>query len=437
MWLISHMAFLFKKATKTLVVFYNKGVLVVDNELRNLLYEKLSLYLKNDSSKYDVSQVIETILLIIEKYFDPDYKKFINALELFYVNRIENQDVKFSDYLNRVDISKSNNFSVKGFLSKGSPMLFFYIGDDDNPCIKLKTNFDEKQVIYSIELSNNPQVLAKYKKGENNFNNAFVVDYEFVYNSKVLERVKNVFAETKLVEDAMFLNITDFNDISNEYKNFLTLLKNSIDLNSFNTSNISSFGLEILLHSFYDEMKKLCLSDYNFSLENIVYLINKTLYENVEDLKKPESQFLDFIDDVSYETENISQNKKVKLKIPVSDKVVEYDITKSEKYLCIDAVEQGRKKCGIMIISTGDGFSVCVSNRSIKNGNVKKPSFVMNFSENQIRVMTIDANKANSENDSLEAFITFDNGFMKLNYSDGVIKKLKNSKDSIIASYEA
>ena len=327
--------------------------------------------------------------------------------------------------------------SVKGFLSKDSPVLFFYVGDDENPCIKLKTNFESKQDAYIIELSNNPQVLAKYKKGETKFNNAFVVDYEFVYNSKFFEKVKNVFAETKLKEDAEFLNVVNFNGVSNEYKNFLILLKNSINMKGFDVSNISSFGLEVLEHSFYDEIKRLCLDDYNFSFENIVYLINKTLYDCDDELIKPESVFLDFIDDVYYETENYSQNKKVKLKIPASDKVVEYDVIKSEKYLCVDAVEQGRKKCGIMIISTGDGFSVCVSNQSVKNGGIKKPSFVINFSENQIRVMSIDTKKLSADNVSFESFITFDNGFMKLNYSSGNVKKIKNIKETLISTYQA
>lgn len=404
---------------------------MVDNEHRSILYEKLNFYLSN-GSKYNISQVIETILSMLENYFDYDRKKFIDAVELFCVNQSKNQDVKFSDYLNRVDISKSNNLTVKGFLSKGSPMLFFYVGDDDNPCIKLKTNFNEKQSTYSIELSNNPQVLAKYKKDDANFNNAYVIGYDFIYSPKVFEKIKNIFAETKTKEDAEFLNITDFSDVSDEHKNFLILLRNAIDSKNFNASNISGFGLEVLLHSFYDEMKNLCLDEYHLSFENIIYLINKTLYDNTGDLIKPNSIFLDFVDDVSYETEDAGLNKKVKLKIPISNKVIEYDVTSSEKYLCIDAVELGRKKCGVMIISTGDGFSVCVSNRSVKNGSMKTPSFVMNFSENQIRVMTIDENKNNREGSSLEAFITFDNGVMKLNYSNGDIRRVKNLKEQSV-----
>lgn len=409
---------------------------MVQNELKEILCENLKRYLTNSKNNYDISQVIETIVFMVENYFDPDYKKFIDTLEFFIINKNENQDVKYSDYLNRIDISKSSGFSVKGFLSKGSPMLFFYLGDDDNPCIKVKTSFDGKQDVYNIEISNNPQVLAKYKKGETEFNNAYVVDYEFVYGLKLFEKSKNIFAETKTQEDIKSLNVTDFNEISNEHKNFLVLLKNAIDSKCFNASNISNFGLNILLNSFYDEIKSLCLDEYNFSLENIVYLINATLYENCDDLTKPESIFLDFIDDVSYETEGAYQSKKVKLKIPVQERVIEYDIIKSEKYLSIDVVEQSRKKCGVMIISTGDGFSVCMSNRKNKN-NIKKPSFVLNFSENQIRLISIDEKKASGENQSFEAVVSFENGFIKLNFSSADVQKIKNHKELLISAYGA
>lgn len=410
---------------------------MIQNKLRETLCENLKKYLTNGENNYDISQVIETTIFMVENYFDLDYKKFIDTLEFFIINKNENQDVKYSDYLNRIDISKSSGFSVKGFLSKGSPMLFFYLGDDDNPCIKVKTSFDGKQDVYNIEISNNPQVLAKYKKGEKEFNNAYVVDYEFVYSSKLFEKSKNIFAETKSQEDIKSLNVTDFNEISNEHKNFLMLLNNVIDSKCFNVSNVSNFGLNILLKSFYDEMKSLCLDDYNFSLENIVYLINSTLYENCDGLKKPDSIFLDFIDDVSYETEGSYQSKKVKLKIPVQERVIEYDVIKSEKYLSIDVVEQARKKCGVMIISTGDGFSVCVSNHKNKNSNIKKPSFVLNFSENQIRVLSIDEKKISGENQSFEAVVSFDNGFIKLNFSSADIQKMKNHKESLISAYGA
>lgn len=427
--------FVFQKSHQNIGGFLLEGGFVIDKEFRKLLNEKLNIYLANGFKVCEISQVSKTILSIIENYFDPDYKKFIESLDFFINNRNENQDIKYSDYLNKMDISSSNNFSVKGFLSKGLPMLFFYMGDDDNPCIKVTTNFEKNQGVYNIELSNNPQVLAKYKKGGTGFNNAYVVDYEFVLGSKFIEKSKIVFAETKSKEEVDGLNVTDFSIISNEHKNFFNLLKNSINSKNFNVSNISRFGLNILLDSFYDEVKDLCFDEYNFSLENIVYLVNRTLYGDDINLNKPESMFLDFVDDVSYETENIGQNKKVKLKIPVHDRVVEYDVIKSEKYLSIDVVEFGRKKCGLMIISTGDGFSVCVTNRNVKSESNKKPSFVLNFSESQIRLISIDDKKQSGENKAFESVVSFDKGFIKLNYSINDTKKIKNYKEPLITTY--
>ena len=88
-----------------------------------------------------------------------------------------------------------------------------------------------------------------------------------------------------------------------------------------------------------------------------------------------------------------------------------------------------------MIISTGDGFSICATHRNLKMGNVKKSPFVMNLSENQIRVMTIDAGKTSNENQSFESILIFENGYVKLNCSNMTARKIKSGKESSLTMY--
>lgn len=360
-----------------------------EKEIRSLLFQKMNTYLTNNNQSYDASQIIETVISLIIDYFDCDLRKIIDALELFISNKESGRDIKFSDYYNRVDISNFANLSVKGFLSKGNPMLFFYFCDEENPFAKVKKLVEDGKDKFYIEISNSSQVLAQYKKGNMNFSNAYVIDYEFSFDENNIEKTKNVYAETKLIENASFLNKTDFSELADEYNNFLVLLGNAIGKNYIDISKISGFGLDILLLNFYDEIKSLCFDEYNLSLENILYLLNKTLYKDKLPLKKPKSPFLDFIENISI-GEELGENRKVKIELPISEEVIEYDVIKSEKYLSIDVIEAEKKKCGMMVLSTENGFSLFVSNGESKYKHNKRPSFVMNFSDNQIKFMTID-----------------------------------------------
>ncbi len=406
---------------------------MIEKEVRNLLFQKMNIYLTNDNPDYDSSQMIDTIISLIVDFFDCDMKKMIAALDLFISNKETGNDVKFADYYNKVDVSKFSNLSVKGFLSKGNPMLFFYLGDEASPFAKVKKTIEDGKDKFFIEISNSSEVLEKYKKG-GKFNNAYVADYEFVYDGKSIEKSKNVYAETKLIESASFLNRTDFSELSDEYKNFLTLLGNAISKKYIDLSNISGFGLDILLLNFYDEIKGLCFDEYELSFDNILYLLNQTLYEDKEALKKPESSFLDLVEGVSVDDAN-QENRKVKITIPVHSDIVEYDVNKAEKYLSIDAILNGKKKCGVMIVSTDNGFSLFVSNQERKMGGLKKPSFVINFSDNQIKIMTIDAEISKRENRSFETVISFDGEFMRFVSSDSSIKNNKRNKNvNLVAS---
>lgn len=393
-------------------------------EMQNLINEKLKAYLLPKTKNLDIGQIIELINSQIIEMFDCDKQKLVYALELFNRNLETGQNLKFADYLNKILISNSSEIYVKGFLSKDNPMLFFYSKNDENPFAKITTDFLGGNNKFSVEISNNSNAVADFKKGKA-VSNAYLVNIDYTYTDGKIEESKNIFAETKLVENSKYLNVPDELNSSLEYFNFLNLIKNANQNSKIDLSKISGFSLGILFNNFYDEMKNLCFDEYNLSLENIIYLINSTVYDDssVNPLKVPNSKFVQLIESID-KTNETSQNRKLKIKIDKNSNAVEYDVIKSEKYLSIDVNENGKKQCGLMVISTADGFSAFVSNGNTKTQN--KPAFVINFSAGQIKVMSVDNKPAKTTDNNFEITVSLDEEFLKFNSTSSIFKSLKD-----------
>lgn len=403
-------------------------------EMQDLLNTKLKQYLLPKNKELEISQIIELINLQIIETFNCDKEKLIDALEFFNRNIVQNQNMKFADLLNKIEISSSGELFVKGFLSKNNPMLFFYYGDDDSPFAKITTDFGDYEIKYSIEISNNSKVLADFKKGKF-VSNSYLTNVDYIYRGNIVEKNKNVFAETKLVENSKFLNVTNESNYLQEYVNFLNLIRNANQYNKIDLSKISGFSLEILFNNFYDEIKNLCFDEYNLSLENIIYLINSTVYnDNSKNLLKvPNSKFVQIIENLDNLNE-FSQKRKMKIRVDNDNESIEYDVIKSDKYLSIDVKERGKKKCGLMVISTADGFSAFVS-----NGNSKlqsKPAFVINFSAGQIKIMTVDDKSLKTKSNKFEMNVILNDGFLKFSSFSSDYENMKSTSYKNIEDYD-
>lgn len=393
-------------------------------EIQDLLNDKLKQYLLPKNKKLEIGQIVELINSQIIEMFNCDKEMLIDALDLFNRNLELNQNMKFADYLNKILISNSGEIYVKGFLSKDNPMLFFYNGDDESPFAKITTEFLDGKEKYSLEVSNNSKVLANFKKGKST-SNSYLTNIDYIYSGTTIEKTRNVFAETKLVENSKYLNVSDESAYLQEHTNFLNLIRNVNQNNKIDLSEISGFSLAILFNNFYDEIKNLCYSKYNLSLENIIYLINATVYDdnNKFPLKTPNSKFVKMIESID-KTNETSQNRKLKIKIDRNSNAVEYDVIKSEKYLSIDVNENGKKQCGLMVISTADGFSAFVSNG--KSRAQGKPAFVINFSAGQIKIMTIDDKVSRLKDSNFEMNVILDGKFLKFTSLSSKSENIKN-----------
>lgn len=392
------------------------------------LSEKLSSYLTNDDKKYDSTQMINSIITSIVQYFDCDYLKLIEALESLIHMRNIGEFTKYSDVENRFDISTTKrSLSVKGFLSKGKPILFFYIGDNENPHGIVKTISENGKDIYSVEISNNADVLANYKKDTSNLANSYIIVDEFEYASKECKVTKNVYAETDSTEKGM-LKIMDIPDILDEHKNFIILLNNAMSDKGIDLTKISGFGADILFLSFYDEINNMCKDTKILPLKDLVYLINETIYP---EKLQPQSTSSDLIDKLQFgETNNDSiEQKKFLFVRNVDGKELRYEVVKSEKYLSIEVFEGDVKICSSMIVSTADGFSFFRSsgNKQASASFSDVPSFVINVSENKMKLMTIESGEIKKgDGRKFEALIVFENnGAIKLASSDSKVSKSK------------
>lgn len=399
-----------------------------------LLFTRLTSYLTNDNKKYDSTQMINSIISTIIQYFDCDYSKLADAIEV--LNQMKQSDIhtKFADVYNKFDISGGTGLSVKGFLSKGQPMLFFYLGDDENPYAIVKTETNGKVDRYSVELSNSPEVLSTYKKSSFDVkNDAFVVVEDYEYYLDKCRSTRNVYSETVPASKNHLIDISEFSDIAPEHKNFFKLLVNSMSSNGVDLSKVSPFGTDILFLSFYDTIKLLSGESKELPLEDLIYLINETLYSDRISLSKGDSELLSNMESASaIDTHNMQ--KKIVFDRFVDGHMLTYNIVKSEKYFSVEVFENNKKRSGAMIVGTSDGFSFIrnIAPSESKEGKYVS-SYVMNFSDRKIKFMTMsnDGLKSKNAGRTLEILLSFDkDGRIKLASTDASVAKIQPIKSN-------
>ncbi len=412
-----------------LVVFLWEGDdFVEEQEQLQILAERFESYLTGSDKKYDSSQMINSIISTIVQYFDCDYNKLIEALEsLAHMKNID-EYTKYSDVLNVFDVSNTTSqISVKGFLSKGSPIIFFYVGDNENPSGVIKTRFDDGSDFYSVEISNNPDALALFKKDDFKLANSYVFVDEFEYADDKCVATRNIYAETDASQKDMF-KILDVADVADEHKNFMVLLNNAMNDKGIDLTKISGFGADILFLSFYDEVKNMCKNENLLPLGDLVYLINETIYPEKENFQIKESALISKIN-LSAANENENQQKKGTFDVVIDGKQCTYVIVKSEKYFSAEVYEGDKKVCGAMIISSADGFSFFRSNGDFAEDGIS--SFVINVSENKVKLMTIEGNQDKKKPcRKIETLVSFESdGAIKMTSFDSRESKVKKKKN--------
>lgn len=404
-----------------------------EQDYLDVLAKRLNSYLTNEDKKYDSTLMINSIISSIIQYFECDYQKLIDAIET--LNHMKNIGTftRYSDVENVFDVSSQTELSVKGFLSKGKPILFFYKENDENPYGIIKTETKNGKDIYSIEISNNPDTLAYYKRDFVASGDTYVFAETYEYDSESLKTKRSVFAETG--EDMGKLDVFSMTDSEKEYRNLLLLIRNALSEN-LDFNEISGFGMDILFLSFYDSIKSLCKKESIFSLEDMLYLANETIYPENKNLVKPYSQLVNNIEKQKLIELEIGEQKKFSFVLNIDGKDIEYRIVRSEKYLSVDAFENDKKLSGYMIVSSVDGFSFFRLNGNYVDEKSENyiPSFVIHFVGNQIKFMSIE----DKENKSLptktfDTLITFgDDGKIKLESQDiNISKVLKNQNLSV------
>ena len=406
---------------------------MTEQEYLTVLADRLEIYLTHEDKNYNSTQMINSIITSIIQYFDCDYQKLIDALDELIEMKNSNYSTKYAEEANKFDISNTTKLSVKGFISKGHPVLFFYYNDDPNPYGVVKAVSQDGKDVYSVEISNNSESLSTYKRKDSVLDDSYVFVDEYEYSSEGFRSTKNVYVQagkSKQLENLDFYNMPEIVD---EYKNFVFLLYNAMGENKADPTNISGFGADILFLSFYDIVKELCGNGNVLTLADIVYFINQTIYDGKGDVKKPDSKIADLVDEV--EVSNKALQKRVIFDTEIDGKILRYEVIKSEKYLSIEVYDEGEKICGAMIVASPDGFSLFRTNT--KNLMVKDAitSFVINLSDNKIKFVTIDENIKNNESGrNFETIISFDkNGRMKLNSTDVILSKYDDKSPLVVS----
>ena len=401
-----------------------------EQEYLKIISAKLDLYLKDVDRNYDSSKMTNSIISTIIQFFDCDYQKLISALDDLIIMKQSNHNMKFSDYDNKFDISDQMPISIKGFLSKGKPNLFFFMGDEEKPYAIVKTMANDFTDVYSVEISNNPISLTIYKKDASVMSDSYVYVEEYRYTGDECLSTKNMFAKTTPPKIGD-ISAIDFKNDSIEFFNFLTLLSAAMKNKNVDLSTISAFATDMMFINFYENLKNYNGNDKFLPVHDLIYLANKTLY-NYDTVKVSDSVIIDKIESTTFSEESDTQKKQV-VDVNIEGKEYKLVVVKSEGYMSVDVFDGEEKVSGAIIIASADGFSLFKSVPDADSKNHKKDSaaYVFNVTRNQVRFMTVSDDKLmQNTNRAIDSFITFEeDGSIKLVSSDSEkikIKPLKN-----------
>lgn len=356
-----------------------------EQEYLQIIFDKLKSYLTDDDNSYDSTQMINSIISTIIQFFDCDYKKLADALDQLVVMKNLDSDSKYSSGNNKFDISSKTKISIKGFLSKGQPNLFFFLDDSDKPYAIVKNYIDGNAKVYSVEISNNPEVLLKYKNDKSVLKNSYVYVEEYNFNKKACFSTKNMYAETIPESNGSYVNEENFSKSQSDYAEFLRLLKNSVS--DIDVSTISSSTSDILFLNFYDKAKSYSGQDKLLPFEDMVYLINKIIY-NEQNMISTNSEFINNLSKIINSGAKGAERKK--FTIQIDNVPVNYEVINKDGYLSVDVFLNSEKLGSSMIIASEGGFSLVRSFGEFMNTSEGAISHVVNISDNQVRILSID-----------------------------------------------
>lgn len=366
--------------------------MLTDLKLQNL-HERLACYLEsNNDVQYDEALYSMILSSIIENV-EFDETKLVRALDM--LNRMKNNRVstEFQQMNNMFDVStQTSKTFVKGFLSKGRPILYFYRHGEDLPFYKLKSVIDDfGQEKIKIETANTPSVLAerKHKAIDSGSYYLRVLDITKHKNNFTYHNV----TRARAGDDDLFIISKD--NFPDEYKLFYSFLQASLKNNGIELpDNMSATKFDFIFLELYEKIKK-CIEDVpDFSMTDLLMIMHATI-------NGQKVSMADFSGDGTLETninsmvartiaasEYDENNRKKDYRsrsIRAKDEIL-FHTVQASNYMSIDISRGGVPYSSYVMGLTNHGFTLFKSNKNQdKSANDDFVMLTFNLTDNMFR----------------------------------------------------
>lgn len=333
------------------------------------LHERLTCYFDNNKSQTNKA-LFDMVMNTIIENVDFDVSKLSRALEMLDRMKENNDSTEYKHFNNMFDVStQASKTYVKGFLSKGFPMLYFYRQGEDLPFFKIKSLADDSgKNMIRIETASSAEALSEYKNGSIEQDSFYVkvIDIKnekdgYSYNTSTRAKAGK--------EDPFVMPKDNFPD---EYKLFYSFLQGALESNGYDAPDtMGAAKFDFIFLELYEKIKK-CVGDVkDFTMADLMLLMNATINSQplnavgfVDDgtMQINENSFVArAIAELDYD-ENNRKNKFYSKDLSTKD-YYEFSTVQAINYLSVDIMKNGSPYSSYMMGKTHNGFTLFKSNR--------------------------------------------------------------------------
>lgn len=361
-------------------------------KLQNL-HERLACYLESKSDVQYDEELYSMILNSIIENVEFDETKLARALDM--LNRMKSNNVStgFKQMNNMFDVStQTSKTYVKGFLSKGLPILYFYRHGDELPFFKLKSVVDELgQERIKIETANAPKILTE-KTDKPKDSGSYYLRVLDIIKKKDSFTYNNVTRAKAGADDLFIISKDNFPD---GYKLFYTFLQSAFENNGIELpDNMSATKFDFIFTELYEKVKK-CIEDVpDFSMSDLLFIMHATINGLQIDARELAGDGTLEINANSLVARTIAASeydendrRKDYQSVHIRDKdAMTFHTVQASNYMSIDIAKGGVPYSAYVMGLTTNGFTLFKSNKSKdKSMNDDFAMLTFNLTDNMIK----------------------------------------------------
>lgn len=358
-------------------------------EVQNL-HERLACYFSGDDAQID-EKLCDVILEAILENVDIDISRLSVALEwLDQLKAHKSNDFRQVDNMFDVSTQTSKTY-VKGFMSKGLPILYFYKSGEKLPFFKIKSVLGNSTKAVKIETASSSKVLAEYKNKLIEENIFYLKTIDVVSGANGIETTQ----KTRMRAGNQDPIIVSKSSYSDEYKLFFDFIQTALKNNGIEVpDSMSALKFECVFLELYERFKK-CIGDVeDFTMTDLVMMMNSVINDKHVDDKLVVGDGTLSHNNMSLVARAIAssgyneQNRRATYYATSEDPQEKdvFSVVKASNYASIGIKRKGVPYVSYMMGMTNQGFTLF---KSYKGTNKEKGDFAMltfNLTDNLFRL---------------------------------------------------